>query len=357
MHDIGAFSLDERLAILDDRKSDSFDKNRHAYIGYMLLDDFEPLKKAATIIRYHHNEAFDSIPFESCIINLSDAVAILIDDKREILEQTDTIVETIKSLGFPSELQNAFLALAEREYFWVEICSLSSGGILSLRSQMSRNIIGFELLLEFSKAMAQMIDFRSRFTATHTSGVAAVALALSILFEFSEKECALMEIAGYLHDLGKLAIPNEILEKPGALDTDEIHAMRKHTYFTYLVLSRIKGIEDVAMWAAYHHERPSGKGYPFHVKGSDFTKLSRIMAVADIFTAITEDRPYRKGMSPDAARELLRTMAENDSVDAGVVRVVEDNFDALNATRERAQDEARKRYSDFVMRIEFNCTS
>lgn len=352
LHDIGAFSANERLSILKDVDSKFPDKNRHAYVGYMLLNGFQPLEKAAEIIRYHHSEAFESIPVESCILNLSDTVVILIDEKNEILEQTNSIIQKIKNMSFPNEIRKAFLALAEREYFWVEVCSLASGGIVSLRSQMSRNIIGLELLLDFSKTMAQIIDFRSRFTATHTSGVAAVALELTNLFEFSEKECILMEIAGYLHDLGKLAVSNEILEKPGALDMGELNVMKKHTYFTYLVLSRIKGIEDVAMWAAYHHERPSGKGYPFHVKGKDFTKLSRIMAVADIFTAITEDRPYRKGMDADTAIKVLRNMADNDSADAGVVKVVEINFDKLNKVRKDAQEEALNRYNDFIMRIE-----
>ncbi len=78
-----------------------------------------------------------------------------------------------------------------------------------------------------------------------------------------------MLVAGYLHDLGKVAVPNAILNKPGKLDPEEFDVIRAHTYHTYHILSTIGGFEEIAIWAAFHHERLDGKGYPFHVRGED----------------------------------------------------------------------------------------
>lgn len=353
LHDIGAFSLQERLTIVGKTNFEHLRLYEHAFAGYMLLKSFEPLRVSAEMVRYHH-EVYSAekscIPRGSFIIGLADNIAVSIDDEREILEQTDEIVSKIKKGSYWPEALEAFVLIAKREYFWIDISSVSLGPF-ALQQYATKKIIGLDTLLSFSKVIAQIIDFRSRFTATHTSGVAVVAYELTKICGFSERESTLMLIAGYLHDLGKLAIPSEILEKPGPLDSSEMNIMRKHTYFTYLVLSRIKGLEDVAMWAAYHHERPSGDGYPFHIQGKDLTKLCRVMAVADIFTAITEDRPYRKGMSNDAAMGVLKNMANANSVDSSLVKVVEDNFDYINNIRIEAQNKALRDYEEFMEQL------
>jgi HD-GYP domain-containing protein (c-di-GMP phosphodiesterase class II) len=123
--------------------------------------------------------------------------------------------------------------------------------------------------------------------------------------------------------------------------------MRKHPYYTYIVLRKIKGFEQIAMWAAYHHERLDGNGYPFHVKDENFTKLARIMAVADIVTAITEDRPYRAGMDSNKAMEILTEMVNNGGIDKGTVEIVSQNFERINKVRITAQNKAHQEYIDF----------
>jgi HD-GYP domain-containing protein (c-di-GMP phosphodiesterase class II) len=127
--------------------------------------------------------------------------------------------------------------------------------------------------------------------------------------------------------------------------------MRKHTYYTYVILKKIKGFEQIATWAAYHHEKLNGKGYPFHVKGENFSKLARIVAVADIVTAITEDRPYRLGMSSEKAIEILSRMVENSEIDNGIVGLVKDNFALINNVRIKAQQDALQEYNDFYHNI------
>ena len=121
--------------------------------------------------------------------------------------------------------------------------------------------------------------------------MAAAAKLISQLHGFTRNEVKLMEIAGNLHDIGKMAVPNRILEKPGKLDDDEMAVMKAHTYNSYEVINSIDGMQQIAEWAAFHHEKLDGSGYPFHRDRDSLNLGARIMSVADVFTALTEERP------------------------------------------------------------------
>ncbi len=118
----------------------------------------------------------------------------------------------------------------------------------------------------FASIISTIIDFRSSFMASHSRGVAACAGALSKPIGFSEPDCRLMRVAGYLHDLGKFAVTSEILEKPSPLARREKDAIVKHAYYTYRVLETVRGFDFINAWASFHHERPDGQGYPFRMK-------------------------------------------------------------------------------------------
>jgi HD-GYP domain-containing protein (c-di-GMP phosphodiesterase class II) len=352
LHDIGAFSLEEQILIHNFKVSES-DLLHHAEMGYRLLKDFEPLKKVAELIHYHHAShkiMQNEVPIGSYVINLADAIAILYDETTEVLEQVPRIIEKLASDAekYHPETMAALKRLEPLEYFWIEACLLPAGKIIPTRIINSKkDKMDLEMLGGFAKVFSHVIDFRNRFTATHSSGVAAVAKEMTCLAGFSARECKLMEIAGYLHDLGKLSISDAILEKSGKLDHSEFNVMRKHTYYTYSILSKVKGLEQVAEWAAFHHEKLDGSGYPFHIKGEEMSKLSRIMAVADIFTAITEDRPYRDGMSEEETNQVLTGLVNRGGIDKSVVELAMTNFHLINERRITAQDEALRDYEEF----------
>ena len=351
MHDIGAFSMSERKNIMNFDASED-DLNQHTVLGYKLLKNFEPLAGVATLIKYHHN-AYSSqktgIPLGSYIINMADRVSTVFDESHEILDQVPAVYEKISREyhKFHPEVFAAFFRLAKIEYFMIEAFSPSFNTKMLTEMQYPKTIIDLNMLRTFAEVIAHIIDFRSRFTATHSIGVAAVAKELSAIYGFSERECKLMEIAGLLHDLGKLAVPNSILEKNGKLDEHEMNVIRKHTYYTYMVLCKVKGLEQIAAWAAHHHERQDGNGYPFHIEQKDSFKLSRIMAVADVITALTEDRPYRAGMSKEQTIEVLSTMAKTGGIDTGIVGIAVENFTRINDARLAAQSEVQKKYDAF----------
>jgi len=192
-----------------------------------------------------------------------------------------------------------------------------------------------------------LIDFKSEFTATHSSGVAAVAVELARVTGFSKNECWMIEIAGYLHDLGKLAIPSEIIQKAGRLNENERFIMRSHVYHTYQTLEPFEALQPVSRWGSLHQERLNGTGYPFGLDADGLPLGARIMAVADVFTALTEDRPYREGMDSRRAMAVLRSMSDKNELDATMVARIIENYDRMNVIREAAQSQAMREYTAF----------
>lgn len=353
LHDLGAFSPRERIELLD---RETPDVHRHAFIGAGMLRSFQPLKAAADIIKYHHipwdygkGQACggEDVPLSSHIIHLADRVVVQIDGNKGIMQQIPAINDNVRGrVGsvFMPELVDVYLSLSSREYIWLDIVYEPLMAIMPNLMSFEFTEMTIDEAIPLTEIFAQIIDFRSPFTARHSSGVAAVAEKLAKLVGFSAKECKMMRIAGYLHDLGKLAVGQEIIEKTGKLDPEEQSIIRSHSFYTYRTLQRIKEFETINTWASLHHERLNGEGYPFHLKADDIPLGSRIMAVADIFTAITEDRPYRAGMPRDQVVKEMDALAASACICPKVNAVVHEHYDLLNEVRVRAQNAAAHKY-------------
>ena len=269
----------------------------------------------------------------SQIVLLSDYVERLIDRNKYILHQRDAILDTIKKMEdtiIHKKVIEYFVDVSKREEFWLDLVSPRLYPLLLHTGPFKNMEIELEHISLMATLYRDLIDFKSRFTATHTSGVSACAEIISKIFGLTELEINSMIIAGNFHDIGKLIIPNKILEKPGKLTSDEFAIMKSHTYFTYYTINSIGGLEQIAEWAAYHHEKLDGSGYPFHCKSGEIDTGSRIIAIADIFTAISEDRPYRKGMEKDESFKVLKTQTDSGLLDKKIVELLFDNYDCIN---------------------------
>jgi len=358
LHDIGSFSLTERHETLKYDYRPKYNTRNHSYIGYTLLRDFDPLIEIAPIIKYHHHlwkdikdlELPEAIKLSSQIIHIADRIDVLIDKKKDVLSQVDDICQIIKKdskTRYKPDLVKEIVDLKDKEYFWLD--AISQPEISAFMEKLGYLPLDFKLdnIGKFANMFSHIIDFRSPFTATHSSGVTAVTEFLSSIMGFSENEIYMMKIAGYLHDLGKLAVPVEILDKAASLNTEEFRIIRSHTYHTYRILENITNLETINSWAAFHHETLDGSGYPFHLNKGELSLGSRIMAVSDIFTAITEERPYRKGMDKRESLKILKDMAKNNKIDTNIVSEVEKNFDEISKARERAESAAEKDYKEY----------
>lgn len=353
LHDIGAFSTEERRAIL---LGDEKNIHNHGIRGANLLQDFTHLRPASKAIKYHHvnwnngEGAFfngEEVDEKSHILHLADKVAILVKDNHNILAQSKTINEQIKSLEgkmFKKEHVEAFLSISMQEQLWLDIVYDPILTILPDMLSIEELMLDLNEQIDIAKIFANIIDFRSPFTANHSRGVAASAEHLARLMNFSPIECQMILIAGYLHDLGKVAVTSEILEKPATLNVDEFSVMRSHPYYTYRVLNKIKALQTITEWAAFHHERMDGTGYPFRLKGDELSLGARIMAVVDVFTAVSEDRPYRSGIEKAKAIKILKIMEKNNALCSNVTSVMLDNFDEINDTRIMSQRKSQKDY-------------
>lgn len=146
---------------------------------------------------------------------------------------------------------------------------------------------------------------------THSFNVALYSTALAMKTDFTEKEVLEIGIGGLLHDIGKMHIPDAILKKPGRLTTEEFDMMKKHTEIGFELLRKQEDIPLLAAHCAFqHHERWDGSGYPRRLKGEEIHPYGRLMAVADVFDALTTHRIYREPMLPHAAMEVLYSGAD-----------------------------------------------
>lgn len=299
----------------------------HCVTGERNLADFPFLVKRENIITYHH-EAFDgsgyfgvsgdAIPLFSRIIALADTVEIMYrrySDKADIIEQ----VQKSKGKKFSPLIAEAFLSTAGNIAFWLALDDMFINSELCKR--VPNFVITTELaeMLPIANIMSGIIDSKSPFTAVHSKGLAYKTGVMADYYHFDEDKKMKLLIAANLHDVGKLVIPNAIIDKPDKLNDAEYEIIKTHTYYTRKVFESVKGFEDVTEWASNHHEKLNGRGYPL---GFDRGKLdfeSQLLACMDIYQALTEDRPYRVPLTHREATEILHSMVKRDEINGDIV--------------------------------------
>jgi putative nucleotidyltransferase with HDIG domain len=353
LHDIGISTLSEKIGVLQLQYENA---SEHAQKGAQLLTTFEAFPSASTLIRFHHHPwengagsefMGESVSMSSHILHLADRIAAQVNKEQEVLGQAEKITKQIKTLSgklFVPELVDSFISLAHKEYFWLNIASLAIGETLLNEITLSLAEIDLDGLIQLSNLFSGIIESRSQFTTKYTRGVTATAESMARVMGFSETECMMMQVAGNLHDLGVLSVPTEILDKPSTLTREEHNIVMQHPFHTFRALEPFDNLRTVNEWASFHHERIDGNGYPFHLDSKELSLGSRIMAVADVFTALTQDRPHRKGLSPQESLNIVEQMANQATMDSGVVKVLRANFESINASRMSFQLAAMDKY-------------
>lgn len=207
------------------------------------------------------------------------------------------------------------------EGFWQDLKTGMIRTALQRIKPQHRRSLGINDLEKVSMAFAALIDQKSPYTGSHSRRVGEIAAASVSSCGYDRFTTQKVKIAGYLHDLGKLAVPDYILNKSGPLSEQEKQIIMAHPYHTAAILGKIKGLEDIAEWAGNHHERINGSGYPR--KKVDLTLIDQIMAVSDIYEALTAVRPYRDAMKQGEAFHVLEKMAWSGEIMKGAVNAVE----------------------------------
>ena len=336
-HDIG-------FAAIETRRRDIYDLDNEVMLGHseiayrMLKNPVNPkiVKKAAELIRYHHFDYTDStvgsVPYESFIIRGADRLDVYTTNMDIPWKDPKSVRDKVKSLLIPKEIKDALLYLTEQSSFWFDLKLSKEAKEEFLRTCVSWPVFNLDSKSMYvtGKALLSLIDFRSPITSTHSTRVATLARFLGEEMELGEVSCTTLEIGGYLHDVGKLAVPVDILEKPSRLSEEEYAIIQTHVYYTYSFLKELGMYRDITNVASFHHERTDGSGYPFGLKGEDLSVEERIMAVSDVYSALCEHRPYKKSLSMKEAFSIVQNMARDGKLCPKVVEVLNSKLDYVS---------------------------
>ena len=353
LHDLGVSSTAVHRRLL--RQTDWDDRRAHCETGYRLLRPFAHLSLVANAVRHHHTpwhelpaELGESDALDSNLIQLADRVdgMLLQRGLDNPLFNNAGIVDAITALAgsvLSPEVVRAFAAAAAREAFWIALAPrhvLRYLGDLALGEW--RMTIDFPQFGHVARLISSIVDAKSHFTAAHSVGVAQLARHLGKRVGFDDDALAKIEVAGLMHDVGKLCVPDEIVDKPTSLTPLEFSVMERHAFETYQILRHIPGLEQVAEWAAFHHEALNGHGYPFRRDAGRLSTEARIVAVADVFQALAQERPYRGRQQAEEIPRFLDDFVRQGVLDGDLVAVATDDLDGSwrAATLPLAGDEA-----------------
>lgn len=327
LHDIGACKLEERL-----RKSmdTSIELDNHSVCGYIFLENYTVYStEMAEICLYHHVQYDTYLKLESRYKDISMLFSILNDVDEMYIEKLDLNIEQSMSEidgDFAKEVKKIFSKINKDNKLGKK---LSSG---KYKEELNEYLDTIELSKEelelFVKMLVQCNNFRSRGTLEHSITVEVLTYNLSKLLNIQREDMDTILFAAFCHDIGKLITPVEILEKPAKLTYDEMEIMKKHVNYTGEILREL-GLEEVAVLAELHHEKLDGTGYPFGLKADEIPMEAKILAVADILSALMEKRSYKEEFSKDRTLEIIQLMADDNKIDKNIVQVAVDNYDNL----------------------------
>jgi putative nucleotidyltransferase with HDIG domain len=262
----------------------------------------------------------EEIPMLSRIMNLAQTLAVFYGG-----HGADAAIAAAKKRSgrwFDPSLVRAAVSLHRRQALWTGLERADLMAQAAVLEPREREITMSEAMLDnICLAFAEVIDAKSPFTYRHSNGVAEAAVSISRNLGMPDREVAFIRRAALLHDIGKLSVPNTILEKPGPLTTGEWDVVKQHPGYTLEILRRIPGFGDLSDVAAAHHEKLDGSGY-FRGWGAEQMNLpARILAVADIYDALAARRPYRDAMPQETVFDILRKDAPR-ALDADCVEAL-----------------------------------
>ncbi len=361
LHDIGALSPEEKIGahIYEDLRPEP-----HCQRGAKLFREAFWLEPAAQLVEWHHtpmaaHEAAGRSLAEvdvlgAQILYLADHLERFLHRESYILHQRGALQRRVHDLagnGLHPDVAGLFDEVCAAEDFWLELVSKSLSRGLQEHNLLRSIELDYETACSIACVFKDMTDFRSRFTATHSARVAVCSEGLGQALAFTGKDLQQIYLAGLMHDIGKLVVPNAILCKPAKLTAEEFAIVRQHPYYTHHILARVRGFEQIAEWAAFHHERHDGSGYCKHLDSRDLEMGAKVVAVADVAAAIAEDRPYRPSRGKPVVLKELRKMASKNLLEPSIVEVLADHYDRIMERLGHAQaaDEARyrERYAMF----------
>ena len=306
------------------------------------------------VILWHHENADgsgalglrqDQTDFRSEFIHVADAVDILYDLKNAEPAGFEEIRKFVA--GEAGHLFSDRAAAQFQKIAFEDILDLQAKGpevLLKERLPAIWHDYSDEEIKAIAEFFAKIVDYKSPFTTAHSLGVAGKAKTMAEYYGWDADKTIRYYLAGAMHDIGKVVIGNEILEKPGKLDQWEYSVMKDHARASLQILGDIEGFEDITEWAANHHEKLDGSGYSRGLDASQLSFEERLMACIDIYQALTEDRPYKSGMSHAKTIAIMNSMVEEGKIDGAITMDIDTVFGNRNGGGQYVFDTASKKW-------------
>ena len=230
---------------------------------------------------------------------------------------------------FDPAVVSAFRRCAADPAFWEQLSAPSlEAAVFALEPGRFVVPLDEDYLDEIAIAFGQVVDAKSPYTAGHSARVALYTEGIAAELGLDEQRRRWLRRAALLHDMGKLGVSNAVLDKPGKLDEDEWAAVKRHAQYTESILSRIDAFGELAQVAGAHHERLDGRGYPRGLQAAEISLETRIITTADIFDAITAERPYRGAVPVAKTLSIMREEVDK-AIDARCLAALERIVDGL----------------------------
>ena len=348
LHDVGCYKTEGQDS---HHKFDKKNPHPHAAYGYAFLKFFYSEDISLELIKWHHipwnimRKHPNAIPEMACLIHLADTFAISATEENVDLTP---ILAASGTIFYPDHVEA--LRRANEKHRLVQ--GIRTGLYKAeIRTFFSQFILTHEQILNFTSMMAYALEFHSNVTLRHSIVVTGIAQRLSQLFLMTEEEKRNITIAASLHDIGKLVIPDNILEKPTALTPEEFEIIKYHSIAGYEILS-ILCPDEIRDIATFHHEALDGSGYPFGLKADELSFSCRLLAVADIGAALLTKRSYKEALPKQEVCFILKTMAKSGKIDQNIVDMFCDNFDEIFGAVKADEIRSQQIYDKLIVSYE-----
>lgn len=298
-------------------------------------------KDVEKAIMYHHenangtgpfNKKSEEIPVFAKLIHIADIVDVNFNLSFVSRKKYDNVCKFLNEnidVLFDKEIVDAFLkTLPDPVTMQLDIVNLNKCLVKLLLDIPVK--YSSEELIGIASIFSKIIDYKSSFTRHHSAGIANKARIMGKYYGWDEDTQAKLYLAGALHDIGKLMVKTDVLEKPGKLSDNEYRHIQNHAYGTYMVLKPIRGMEEISSWAYLHHEKLDGSGYPFGKKADELNDKERLLACLDIYQALREDRPYKEGLEHKTSIEILKTMGVRGLLDMNIIDDIDRCFNNMD---------------------------
>ncbi len=305
---------------------------QHSLLGAETVQALDlPVEVAAAVSAHHERwDGFgfpegisgETIPIEARVLAVADVAESLIATESSSLSARRRLAPAIGryvAVTLDPSVVSRLLDLGHSDEFWLGLYSEDMPETLHALRPPAESRKSRKRVLRFAEVFADIADAKGGHTIGHSRRTAEGAEKLSEAIGLDPGHVEMIRIAALLHDIGLLGVPARIMSKPDILSVTEMQVMRQHPSNSEMVLRALNGFEEIAFWVERHHERPDGKGYPEMLTGDELPLESRILAVADVYSALIAERSYRGAVTQDDAKQILLGAA-GTQLDAELVR-------------------------------------